>query len=206
MTTVYRQLADILGRFVSAINATGMLRRAMREANLQSEQLTEQDLPRLVRALEVGINLFVADDRRAEVLEELQRFAGRVHTPRTITIASEQDVAEARTLARRLCEDLGARSLDSQKVATAVSELTRNILIYAGSGRVELVPASAPTAIKVLASDNGPGIKNLDEILAGKYRSKTGLGRGLLAVKRMASTFDIVTGSTGTRIQCVFSL
>jgi serine/threonine-protein kinase RsbT len=59
----------------------------------------------------------------------------------------------------------------------------------------------SPPKINVVAEDRGTGISNLDDIMAGRYRSRTGLGKGLLAVKKLVDRFDIRTGASGTRIE-----
>jgi serine/threonine-protein kinase RsbT len=101
--------------------------------------------------------------------------------------------------ARRLCETAGAKSFAMHKVMTIVSELSRNIVSYAGSGRIELTLAGDKRrTLAIRATDNGPGIDNLDEIMSGRYQSKTGLGKGLLGTKRLADRFDISTGPSGT--------
>jgi serine/threonine-protein kinase RsbT len=70
---------------------------------------------------------------------------------------------------------------------------------YAGTGRIELEVVKVPTTrILIRAADNGPGIPNLQEILSGRYRSKTGLGKGLIGTKRLADRFDVSTGAAGT--------
>ena len=120
-----------------------------------------------------------------------------------VEIRSELDIAAARAVARELCKDEGLRGFGAQKIITAVSELARNIALYAGQGRITMrVPA--PRTIVIVAQDWGPGIADLDVILAGEYRSKTGLGRGLLGVRRLASRFEIETGETGTRVELEF--
>jgi len=56
-------------------------------------------------------------------------------------------------------------------------------------------------AVRVVVSDQGPGISNVDEIFAGLYRSKTGLGRGLAGVKKLASRFKLNTSPRGTTVE-----
>lgn len=58
----------------------------------------------------------------------------------------------------------------------------------------------------LIAEDQGPGIPHLDQVLAGQYRSKTGLGRGLLGVKRLMQQFRAKTGAKGTRIEAEATL
>jgi serine/threonine-protein kinase RsbT len=107
----------------------------------------------------------------------------------------------ARAEARRVCESVGARGFTLQKVATIVSELARNMVVYAKGGLLEIVPtASVKKRIIIRAIDQGPGIPNLDVVLSGHYQSKTGMGRGLSGSKRLADVFDISTGADGTRV------
>jgi serine/threonine-protein kinase RsbT len=74
--------------------------------------------------------------------------------------------------------------------------------MYAGGGAIELVPGGkARPSLLILATDEGPGIPHLDEVLSGRYRSRTGLGAGLLGTRRLVDRFDIKTGATGTRIE-----
>jgi serine/threonine-protein kinase RsbT len=104
--------------------------------------------------------------------------------------------------ARQICQDLAVTPLMRQKVVTLVSELARNIVLYAQHGQVELAPFLEPKKrILVRATDEGPGISNLEEILAGNYKSRTGMGMGLRGCKRLSDRFDIETGSWGTRIE-----
>jgi serine/threonine-protein kinase RsbT len=121
-----------------------------------------------------------------------------------IPIRGEPDLNHARMLARETCKLVALRGYQAQKVVTAVSELARNIARYAGSGRIRLRVDTNTECIVVVAEDEGPGISNLDEILAGNYRSRTGLGRGLLGSRDLADHFDIRTSATGTTVQIAF--
>jgi serine/threonine-protein kinase RsbT len=58
----------------------------------------------------------------------------------------------------------------------------------------------------IIASDAGPGIPNLDEIMSGRYRSRTGLGAGLLGTKRLVDNFELQTGPSGTHIEVEVAL
>jgi serine/threonine-protein kinase RsbT len=121
---------------------------------------------------------------------------------RRIAVLSEADLSEARVQARQVCVSMGAPSLTTQKVATLVSELARNIVLYAGEGQIAISPeVQLPKRIVVRANDSGPGISNLKEILAGEYKSKTGMGMGLRGCKRLSNRFEIDTGHWGTRIE-----
>lgn len=199
------QVLAVLGRHLSTINAHNVLSRALRDARIGAVVAAE-DVRRIQPSLERGLRLFLPHSAVGEVLAELARaFAGDPPSARTITIRVENDVSDARMTARTMCEQLGARRVVTQKVATVVSELARNIFMYTPGGTIELEPESAapnrPPRLTVRAIDRGTGITNLDEVLSGKYKSRTGLGAGLLGTKRLVDRFQIETGPTGTRIE-----
>src|SRR5690606_26371380 len=101
--------------------------------------------------------------------------------PDMVRIVQERDISTARTIARGMCERLGASSLSVQKVATIVSELARNIVSYTTGGSIDLIPSTTPRPrIVIRAVDRGTGIARIDDIMAGRYQSRTGLGKGIL--------------------------
>jgi len=209
MSTAYQRIAELLARYLSSVNAESILTRALREAQVDASTMTMDDIERLVPKIEHGIRLFVAPDRQARIrveLGELRKSTALV-TPETMLVRVEGDISLARMRARDLCESLRARAVTSQKVATIVSELARNIVNYTPGGKIEL--ALIPGAIRklrIVAVDGGPGIANLEEIMAGRYRSRTGLGKGLLGVKRLSDQFDVKTDGKGTRVDVVVSV
>lgn len=119
----------------------------------------------------------------------------------TITLATEHDIPLARQIAREICERLATRALTQQRLLTIVSELGRNMVLYAGGGKMTIRPPTVKSRrIVVIATDQGPGIPNLAEIMAGRYKSRSGLGLGLLGTKRLADSFDVETGRGGTTV------
>lgn len=106
--------------------------------------------------------------------------------------------------AREASHLVGLRGYPAQKIVTAVSELARNIARYVGEGRVRIRIDTDINRIVIVAEDNGGGIANLEEILAGRYKSRTGLGRGILGVRNLADHFDITTSSEGTTVTIGF--
>ncbi|MFO7562632.1 MAG: ATP-binding protein [Enhygromyxa sp.] len=121
-----------------------------------------------------------------------------------VPIRDESDLGSARMLAREICKLVDVRGYQAQKVVTAVSELARNIVRYSHGGRLRFRVDPSDAAIIVVADDEGPGIPNLDEILSGNYRSRTGLGRGLLGSRDLADRFDIQTSPEGTTVTAEF--
>jgi PAS domain S-box-containing protein len=133
--------------------------------------------------------------------------AGAPEVALELEVLAERDVARARMAVRELCQRLGARPLALQKIATVVSELARNMVLYAGGGK--LVVGSVGTDKKcmfVRAVDEGAGIPELDAILAGRKVSRNGRGLGLIGTKRLADGFRIHTGPTGTWIEVEVNL
>jgi signal transduction histidine kinase/CheY-like chemotaxis protein len=118
----------------------------------------------------------------------------------TIKILTEHDVVLARQRARQIAGLLGFESQDQTRIATAVSEMARNALNYAGGGKVEFLvedlprqsrDAAPPQMFLIRISDEGPGIANLPAILDGKYTSETGMGFGIIGAKRLMDSFHI---------------
>jgi len=118
-------------------------------------------------------------------------------------IQSDADIMEARRSCKELCTELGFSALDCVKVVTVVSELARNIQRYAGSGTILVTAIHGPRrGIEVVATDHGPGIPNLDQVLRGNHKSTTGMGRGLVGSKAIMDEFDLSTKpSAGTRVR-----
>jgi signal transduction histidine kinase/CheY-like chemotaxis protein len=116
----------------------------------------------------------------------------------TVAIRSEDDVVTARQRARQIAALLGFDRLDETRIATAVSEIARNAFTYAAGGRVEFLvdENAAPPLFLARITDQGPGTANLRQILAGQYRSPTGLGLGLVGARRLMDHFEI-DSSTG---------
>jgi signal transduction histidine kinase/CheY-like chemotaxis protein len=121
----------------------------------------------------------------------------------TVTIKHEQDVVAARQRARQIANLLGFDGQDQSRIATAVSEIARNAYTYAGGGVVEfrIEGQSAPQTLVIEVKDQGPGISELERILRGQYRSATGMGLGIVGMRRLMDTSEIVTApGRGTRV------
>jgi serine/threonine-protein kinase RsbT len=203
-TATYQKLYGVLTRYLSKLNAQVALDRALGRVDLKADSLQDHHVSSLIPQLERMLNLFVERARLPQLVSELQ-LQNEVR-PRLevnlIALGSEADLSHARVQARQMCQDLAVPSLMRQKVVTLVSELARNIVLYAQQGQIQLSPFLEPKKrIVVCASDEGPGITNLEQILAGDYKSRTGMGMGLRGCKRLADRFDIATGAWGTRVE-----
>ena len=118
-------------------------------------------------------------------------------------IEAEADVVAARQRARAVAQLCGFNRQDQVRIATAVSELARNVFRYAGRGTVEFGVDQHPMpALVVRVEDQGPGIANSDLVLSGAYRSSTGMGLGLAGVRRLMDQFALRSApGEGTEVQ-----
>lgn len=121
----------------------------------------------------------------------------------SVHIRQDRDIVHARQRARFVAERLGFDVQDQTRIATAVSEIGRNAYAYAGGGRAEFrVEEQAGRLVLVIeVSDHGPGIEDVQAILAGGYRSATGLGIGISGARRLVDRLDISTSPKGTAVR-----
>jgi signal transduction histidine kinase len=121
----------------------------------------------------------------------------------SVPITLEEDVVLARRRARQIAEILGLDPQDQSRIATAVSEIARNAYEYGGGGTAEffLDSIESPRMLLVRISDHGPGIKDIDAVLAGKYQSPTGMGLGIVGARRLTDHFELASSpADGTRV------
>ena len=111
----------------------------------------------------------------------------------TLSLKYEQDVVTVRQRARQIAAGLGFDNQDQVRIATAVSEIARNAFSYAGGGKVEFHVQMQPTpqAMIIRIVDEGPGIADLEAVLTGVYRSRTGMGLGIVGARRLMDECDI---------------
>src|SRR5579872_1024657 len=111
----------------------------------------------------------------------------------TVNIRYEHDTVAVRQRARQIARLAGFDAQDQTRIATAVSEIARNVFRYAGGGNTEfLVEDTQESAFLVIRiSDSGPGISDLEKILSGGYRSSTGMGLGIVGARRLMDDFEI---------------
>ena len=116
----------------------------------------------------------------------------------TITIETTQDIVIARQKGRELAQQYAFSKSEQTRFATAISELTRNVLTYAIAGKCSFAVSCTSKKDTIFARiiDNGPGIANLELALQDGYSGGTGLGLGLPGAKRLVHTF-LVNSSPG---------
>ncbi len=110
-----------------------------------------------------------------------------------IPIASEVDVVMARQKGRVMAEEAGFAGSDLTVIATAISEVARNIVSYAGRGEIYLglEEEGHRRGIVVVASDKGPGISDVGQAMQDGFSTAQSLGLGLPGAKRLMDEFEI---------------
>ncbi len=119
----------------------------------------------------------------------------------TLRLDREEDVVAARQRARQIAAAFGVDAQGQTRIATAVSEISRNAFRYAIGGTVEFSVDPAEGAMVIVVTDKGPGIPHLRAIMQGTYRSTTGMGVGITGTRRLVDGFRIVsTPGQGTTV------
>lgn len=236
MRTVESEIGAILSGTISAITQRSIFNRLGPLAARPVSQLSSADRMTVMAELENSVRLF-ARRNSAELIASCARVLGAdgaspgtgataaaapaggaaaggtgaagTTSTKKLLIEQEKDIATARLEAWSEAVRIGLSKFTSVKVATAVSELARNIVFYAGKGTVELrtVRDEKSQSLQIIASDTGPGIAGpkLEEIWAGTYKSQRGMGKGLVAVKKLVDEFQLDTmPGRGTTVTCMF--
>jgi len=158
---------------------------------------------RVLEQLAIGIKLYTGRpagtqvDALKKVVTGSQRPAPtRVELP----VLGESDVLVSVKACQRLCTGFFSAT-DCVRLATVVSELSRNIYMYARTGKVtlQLTEDERGVVLSILAVDDGPGF-TVDEVMAKGYLSKTGLGRGLKGCREILDTFEVKSQPGKTQI------
>lgn len=113
----------------------------------------------------------------------------------SVEILTEWDIVAARQLGRNVAKELGFGTVDQARITTAISELARNIYLYAGKGRIEIqqLTENGIKGILIIAADSGPGIPDIRKVMEDGFTTSGGLGAGLPGVKRLMDDFKIET-------------
>lgn len=123
-----------------------------------------------------------------------------------VEIESEESTVRARQQARDVAEAVGFRLTDVTRIITAVSELARNVYLYAGGGEMRWreVHDSGRRGLEFVFDDDGPGIGDLEAALDGEFSTSDGIGRGLSGTRQLMDEMDVETGpDTGTTVTIV---
>ena len=122
-----------------------------------------------------------------------------------IEIASEEGIVEARQKVRELASNMGFGFVDQTRIATAVSELVRNIYQFAGKGMVTIFSLEGDRkGIKIVCEDDGPGIADIELAMTDGYSTVKSLGLGLPGTKRLMDDFQIESEhNKGTKVTII---
>ena len=116
-----------------------------------------------------------------------------------IVISTDGDIVVARQSGRELASQIGCSATDATLIATAISEVARNIVTHAGRGEVEMQAVTSDAsrggvpAVEVIARDEGPGIADIDLAMQDGYSNGRGLGLGLPGARRLMDEFEITS-------------
>ena len=110
-----------------------------------------------------------------------------------ISINDEYDIVSARSVGKQMTAEIGLGIVDQSRIATAVSELARNIVLYGDIGVVifRRLNDGGRSGLEIVASDSGPGIADIELAMQDGYTSGNGLGVGLPGTKRLMDEFEI---------------
>jgi len=109
-----------------------------------------------------------------------------------IEIASTEGIVAVRQKVRELASKMGFGTVDQTRIATAVSELARNLHQFAGKGRVTISSLEGDRkGIQIVCEDDGPGIADVELAMTDGYSTVKSLGLGLPGAKRLMDEFQI---------------
>jgi serine/threonine-protein kinase RsbT len=123
-----------------------------------------------------------------------------------VPINVDADLVTARAEGRAMAERLGFPRPDPTLIATAISEVARNIVVHVGRGEIVLQPLQEAHryGMVVIARDEGSGIRDVDAALRDDYSGRGGLGLGLPGARRLMDDFDLASGTdTGTTVTMI---
>jgi serine/threonine-protein kinase RsbT len=209
--TVAQAVEGILAEYLPRAIVTAVLSSCEERTKVRLRELTQATLPQYVDRIGRSVKLFgLAENKRSECLSRLtalQAAGLQAEAPSEVLVPIERelDILIARNAARFACRSIALSTSQEIKFATAISELARNIYQYAKTGTISisLIPAEGkqPPGVHAVAKDWGPGITNLNDILSGRYQSKSGMGLGLVGVRRLTDEFKVETApNAGTTV------
>jgi serine/threonine-protein kinase RsbT len=201
-----RTLADELGSTPGAVAA--QLNRSRARLRVEYLLAVENADPRSSLCRPVLLALSSGDRRRqrdldanrhlldcslcARLSEPLLRRGQRQEDGQRIVIRTDRDIVSARSAARAAAAGLGFGLTDLTVIATAVSEVARNIVRFAGTGEVLIESLRRPVCgIRITARDSGPGIADVEQALSDGFSTYDGLGLGLPGARRLMDDFHI---------------
>jgi serine/threonine-protein kinase RsbT len=125
--------------------------------------------------------------------------------PRVVQIRSDLDIVTARQVARDIAKSIGFGAIDQARIATAVSELARNIVVHARQGQMtaRVMERSSRKGLELEFADEGPGIADIEQAMQDGYSTARSMGMGLPGARRLMDEFKVQsTVGVGTTVVC----
>ena len=175
MESEFDRTLQVLQRYISPVNARSVLMRTLQQRGLTRESLAREDLRKCADNLRRAATLFVDATQQDAALRDIRELCGGSSNESDVAIlqiSAESDVGKARAEARRICDALGANPFVMQKVATIVSELARNMVLYADGGLIEIGQGGAVRNVGRSGDRSRPGIPNLSKSCRADTRAE----------------------------------
>ena len=202
-----RSLAAELGSTAGAVAA--QLNRTRARLRVEYLLVSERVDPPTERCRPVLLALSSADRRRQREVDAARHLLecdvcarlsepllarGRPRDDVRVAVRTDADIVTARQAAREVATRLGFSPTETTSIATAVSEMARNIVRFADSGEVVVTEVTGPRCgISIVARDAGPGIPDVEQALEDGYSTYRGLGLGLPGARRLMDDFAVVS-------------
>lgn len=205
MPAILEAITPIMNASIGLTSARGVFRTLPPSVNAEVGTLDVLELRELLSHLETSGKLFALSGKGVpskQLRDAITRGAPAKQKEHRFTVSIDRDVLVVQRATQALIKSFFS-TVDCVRLTTAVSELTRNIYMYAKHGHVTLRLTEEPQhwRFDVEAVDTGPGIPHLGVVLSGAYKSSTGLGRGIIGTRALLDGFHIESAAgLGTRI------
>ena len=202
MADIEAELLQVLKSFTGAVVSQSILQLSIRMAAVDIHNLNADSSQRLADCIRQGIDTFIVEPQKRDscvskvwqILQSSARHYPTASRPDEVTIVEESDILRARSIGHGLIRALGFSATEQTKIVTVISELARNIFKYAGTGTITITKVTGNRrGVEIVAHDSGPGIEGVEKIMAGQYRSTSGLGIGLSGSRKLMDEFSIRT-------------
>ncbi len=118
-----------------------------------------------------------------------------------VEIREDSDIIKARARARSAAATLGFGVVDQTRIATSVSEITRNALVHGGGGKMTIRTLNQKKGLEIVIVDQGPGIPNINQAMRNGFSTIGGLGLGLGGAKRLMDELHVESSNSGTKVK-----
>lgn len=203
--TVLELITPLMNDTIGPTAARGVFKTLPASVHARAGSLDVVEVRELLGQLETSGKLFATAGKAVpsrQLREAITTGAPAKQKEMRFTIASDGDVLIVQRATQSLTKGFFSFT-DCVRLATAVSELARNIYMYAKQGTVtlRLIDLPAHWRFEVVAEDSGPGIPHLEVVLSGSYKSRTGLGRGIIGTRALLDELEVHSSpGAGTRI------